>query len=499
MLRRRMLPYLLGTGASAPRETSAVHPNPRHVERVGLTERSVAPVELTVEQGIGRGMALGGDAVFALGDGRVVFVPRGAPGDVADISLTAVTRGVQHGRLITLHQPGPGRVEPPCPFFRAGCGGCQWQQLSYEAQLAEKQQLLRETLRRLGKLDAIPLLDPIPAPDPWHYRAAIQLHVDPDGHVAFTGAHSHDLVPIDACLIAHPLLNRLIAALGSPIAQAILRDRVAAIRTVSARVAAADGKDQLLLLIQSQGGRPRSARRLVEALRLELPEIASASLLALPEEEASPRRQRGQPVLQSLFGEPFVPHAAAGKRFFVGPLAFFQVHTAQTERLLAIVRAVIAAERPQGLLDLYCGVGLFALSMADLAGEVIGYESQPEAIRLAERALEAQLALHPVGSTGANARVRFHRADVETLQPDDLRGADVVIVDPPRAGLPAKLIDSLLAADSRCLIYVSCEPSSLARDLRRLTTGSWRLDSVQLLDMFPQTYHIESVSVLRRR
>ncbi len=462
-----------------------------------MTERSVAPPDLTSEQGIGRGMALGGDAVFALADGRVVFVPRGAPGDVADLSLTAVIRGVQHGHLTTLHAPGPGRVEPPCPFFRAGCGGCQWQQLSYEAQLAEKQQLLRETLRRLGKLDAIPLLDPLPAPDPWHYRAAIQLHVDPDGHVAFTGVHSHDLIPIDACLIAHPLLNRLIAALGSPIALAILRDRVAAIRTVSARVASADGQDQLLLLFQSQGGRPRSARRLVEALRLELPEITSASLLALPEEEASPSR-RGQPVLQPLVGEPFLPHEAGGKRFFVGPLAFFQVHAEQTERLLAIVRDVIAAERPQGLLDLYCGSGLFALTMADLVGEVIGYESQPEAIRLAERALEAQLVLHPAGSKGANARVRFHRADVETLQPDDLRGADVVILDPPRAGLPGQLIDSLLASDPRCLIYVSCEPSSLARDLRRLTTGGWRLDSVQVLDMFPQTYHIESISVLRR-
>ncbi|HEY8741759.1 MAG TPA: hypothetical protein VIU62_01575, partial [Chloroflexota bacterium] len=343
-----------------------------------MTERSVAPTVELVEQGTGRGMALGGDAVFALTDGRVVFVPRGAPGDVAAIALTAVTRGVQHGHLKTLQQPGPGRVEPPCPYFRAGCGGCQWQQLSYETQLAEKQQLLRETLRRLGKLDPIPLLDALPAPDPWHYRAAIQLHVDPDGHVAFTGAHSHDLVPIDACLIAHPLLNRLIAALRSPIAQAILRDRVAAIRTVSARVASADGQDHLLLLIQSQGGRPRSARRLVETLRLDLPEITSASLLALPEEDATPQR-RGQPVLQPLVGEPFLPHEAGGKRFFVGPMAFFQVHAEQTERLLAIVREVIAAERPQGLLDVYCGSGLFALSMADLAGEVIGYESQSEA------------------------------------------------------------------------------------------------------------------------
>jgi 23S rRNA (uracil1939-C5)-methyltransferase len=449
-----------------------------------------------MERGVARGMALGGDAVFALGDGRVVFVPRGAPGDVAEIEIAGTTRGVLHGTLADIAQPGPGRVEPPCPFFRAGCGGCQWQQLDYATQLAQKQEILGETLRRLGKLESIPLLDPIPAPDPWHYRAAIQLHVNAEGQVAFSGVHSHDLVAIDACLIAQPLLNRLIAALRSPLAEAILRDRVAGIRSISARVAAADGQERLLLLIQSKGGRLRSSRRLVETLRQELPEIDSASLLALPDDDAPKRR--GLPVLQTLIGEPFLAHDVAGQRFFVGPLAFFQVHAEQTERLLTIVRQVIAAERPAGLLDLYCGVGLFALAMADLAGEVIGYEAQPEAIGLAERALETQLSLHPAGTGGANARVRFHRAEVETLHPDDLRGAGVVILDPPRAGLPVQLIDSVMASDPRCLIYVSCEPSSLARDLRRLTDGGWRLDSVQLLDMFPQTYHIESVSVLRR-
>ena len=457
-----------------------------------MTEINVAPKGAAREQGISRGMALGGDAVFALDDGRVVFVPRGAPGDVAEIEIGGTTRGVLHGRLASIEQPGPGRVEAPCPFFRAGCGGCQWQQLDYATQLDQKQQILGETLRRLGKLESIPLLDPIPAPDAWHYRSAIQLHVDLEGRVAFTGAHSHDLVAIDACLIAHPLLNRLIAALRSPLAEAILRDRVAGIRSIAARVAAADGQERLLLLIQSKDGRIRSSRRLVEALRMELPEIASASLLALPADDAPKRR--GLPVLQSLVGEPFLPHDMAGQRFFVGPSAFFQVHAEQTERLLSIVREVVATERPDGLLDLYCGVGLFALTTADLAGEVIGYESQPEALRLAERALETQLSLHP----GGNARIRFHRADVEALLPDDLRGAGVVILDPPRAGLPTQLIESLLTSDPRCVIYVSCEPSSLARDLRRLTDGGFRLNSVQLLDMFPQTYHIESVSVLRR-
>lgn len=451
----------------------------------------------TPVRGTGRAMALGGDTVFALEDGRVVFVPRGAPGDVADIALTGTVRGVLHGQIVTLHTPGPQRVEPPCPFFRAGCGGCQWQQLSYDAQVEQKQQILRETLRRIGKLEDVPLLPPLAAPDPWHYRTAIQLHIDAEGKVAFASIHSHDLIPIDSCPIADPLLNRLIEALNGPLVRAILRDRVAAIQSVAARVATAEGEDHLLLLVRTRGGRTRAARRLIEALRAEVPEVASASLLDEPEEPASARR-RTPPVLQHLYGETSLAHEVGGRRFYVGPQAFFQVNAPQTERLVELVRAIIAAERPQGFLDLYSGVGLFARSVSGLAGEVIGYEEQPEAVALAERALEYQALLQTGAQANADARVRFHRSSVETLRREDILGAQVVLLDPPRAGLPGPLIDSLVAAAPRCLIYVSCEPSSLARDLRRLTGAGWTLDSVQLLDMFPQTYHVESISVLGR-
>jgi 23S rRNA (uracil-5-)-methyltransferase RumA len=448
-------------------------------------------------RGTGRAMALGGDAVFALEDGRVVFVPRGAPGDVADITLTGTVRGVLHGEIVALEKPGPGRSAPPCSFFRAGCGGCQWQQLSYDSQVEQKQQILQETLRRIGKLEDVPLLPPLAAPDPWHYRTAIQLHVNPEGQVAFAGIHSHDLIPIDSCPIADPLLNRLIAALNGALVRAILRDRVAAIQTISARVATAEGEDRLLLLLRTRGGRTRSARRLIEALRADLPEVAGASLLDEPEEVAPARRRRA-PVLQHLYGEPYLAHEVGGRRFYVGPLAFFQVNAPQTERLVDMVRQIVAGEQPRGFLDLYCGVGLFARSVADLAGEVIGYEEQPEAISLAERALEYQALLQTGDQANADTKVRFHRSSVETLRREDILGAQVVLLDPPRAGLPGQLIDSLIAAAPRCLIYVSCEPSSLARDLRRLTGAGWTLDSVQLLDMFPQTYHVESVSVLRR-
>ena len=446
-------------------------------------ERSV-PSRETVT-GRARGMALGGDAVFVLEDGRVVFVPRGAPGDVAELALDGKRRGVWQGRLAALRETGPDRVEAPCPFFHAGCGGCQWQQLGYAAQVAQKQQLLSETLHRLGKLDAIPLIPPLPAPSPWHYRTAIEVHVDADGCPAFMAARSHVLVPVDHCLISHPLLERLLAALGSPLARTILHDRETGLATVAGRVASADGVDRLLLTLHAPNGKRRPARRLATELQRLVPEVASVWHLAEQED--------GIPAASLLVGERYLPHVVGGRRFFLGPRSFFQVNQVQTETLVRLVRGVVQQEPPRKVVDLFCGVGLFALSVADLAEQVIGVEVEAEAVRLAERALEqSDPARPPLG------RVEFLRAAAEEVSAEVLQEADMVILDPPRSGLPDSLIDRLVAQPPRCLIYVSCEPSTLARDLRRLTGAGWQLASVELVDLFPQTYHIESVTVLRR-
>lgn len=451
---------------------------------MGESGRKQAPA--LPARGTARGMALGGEAVFALEDGPVVFVPRGAPGDVAELAVDGSTRGVLRGRLARLERPGPGRVEPPCPFFRAGCGGCQWQQLDDATQLEQKQTLLGETLRRLGKLEAVPLLAPVAAAEPWHYRASLQVHLAADGQVAFAAAHSHDLVPIDHCPIAHPLLNRAIAALAAPLARAILRDAVAAVGGIGLRVASAGGEDRLLMVLQSAGGRTRYARRLVAEVQQQVPELASAWFL---DSEAAGRKGAvARPEL--LAGQPALPHEVGGERFYIGPQAFFQVNTAQAAHLVGLVRQALRAARPRTVLDLYCGVGLFALSIRDLAEQVMGLDSEEEAVLLAQRALEER----PDGG----AEVSFYRAEAEETPEGILAGSDAVLLDPPRSGLSAALLDRLIANPAPLLIYVSCEPSTLARDLRRLSGAGWRLESVQLIDLFPQTYHIESVSVLKR-
>lgn len=456
-----------------------------------MTETS-SPLGATV-RAVGRGMALGGEAVYAPADGPVIFVPRGAPGDVAEIAVTGARQGVRRGRLAEIVQPGPGRVEPPCQYFRAGCGGCQWQQLDYATQLAEKQTLLRETLRRLGKLDPLPLAEPLAAPEPWRYRSSIQLHIDADGRPAYAAAHSHDLIAVDDCPIAHPLLGRLLGALTAPLPRAILRDHVAAIRGLSARVCRADDNDALMLVVESAGGRPRSTERLAAALREALPELASVWLRLLPPEGASRRRQARWDLLH---GTEALAQEVEGRRFYVGPRSFFQVNPAQTGALVRVVRAAVRAARPRLLVDLFSGVGLFALSAADLAEDVVGVEAEPEAVALARRAAEEAATLRGRGELAA--RVRFLCAEAEEIEVADLRQADAVILDPPRAGLSAPLIDTLVAAAPPTLLYVSCEPSTLARDLRRFTGAGWRLASVQLVDLFPQTFHIESVAVLRR-
>jgi len=440
-------------------------------------------------------MALGGDAVFRLDDGRVAFAPLGAPEDVADVEILGAARGVLRGRLAGVVEPGPGRVPPPCPFFLAGCGGCQWQQLAYATQLEQKQHLLRETLRRLGKLQDVPLSEPAPAPAVWAYRDAVQLHVDAGGAIGFTMAHSHQVVPVDRCLIAHPLLNDLITALNAPLARAILRDRVAAIRSIAARVATAAGQARLQLVIGADGGRPRSARRLVDELQRAVPAVASAWLAFGGEGTDADALRRGAPVL--LAGEATLPLDVGRWRFFMGPRAFFQVNSAQARRLVDIVRDIIQRERPQTLLDLFCGVGLFSVSAADLVPDILAVEAQQDTVDLARQAWDHHLREHEDEAV-QNGRVRFVAAEAEAVPFDILRSADLVMMDPPRSGLPGRLIDRLVAAEPPLLLYISCEPSTLARDLRRLTGAGWQLSSVQLVDLFPQTYHIESVSVLRR-
>jgi 23S rRNA (uracil1939-C5)-methyltransferase len=418
-----------------------------------VTDESVS-VELT-------DAAFGGEAIGHLPDGRVVFVPKALPGETARVRLLQERRDFARAELEELQRPAPGRVEPSCPYYTAGCGGCSWQHAEYALQLQLKEHIVADQLRRIGHFaDAVDLVRPaIGMLEPWHYRNQARFTVGRRfGELCFTYRSSHRLMRIDHCWIVHPRINEVVE-----VAQGRLSSLGRRIHQVSIRVGANTG--QLL----------------VSPALPEVPEIES--------------------------GQPFLEEELLGRRFRLEPPSFFQVNTRREVRDLpaAIGRArlprpadgvsmaellalmVLDRLEPQPdqlVIDAYSGVGTFALLLAPLVHEVIGIEEARSAIRDAVYN----------GRDVPNAR--FIQGKTEAVLPALSEEPDSVVLDPARMGCDPAVLDALLRIRPRRVVYVSCDPSTLARDLRILVGGGYTVHEVQPLDMFPQTYHIECVATL---
>ncbi len=412
--------------------------------------------------------AFGGEAIGHLPDGRVVFVSRGLPGEAGLVRLSETRRDFARGELETLERGVPGRVEAPCPYYAAGCGGCSWQHADYPLQLRLKEQIVVDQLRRIGHFaDAEALVRPaIGMHNPWQYRNQARFTVGRRfGELCFTFRASHRLVRIDHCLIVHPRINALLE-----VAQGRLSALGRRIHQVSIRVGANTG-DYLI----------------------------SPALPEVPELES---------------GQPWMEEALLGRRFRLEPPSFFQVNTlretrelpptirtahlplpsdgvSMAELLALLVLDRLEPWRDQTVVDAYSGVGTFALLAAPLVRSVVGIEEAKSAVRDAEY----------------NARdvpnARFVLAKTESALSEVLRSAaassaaaQAVVLDPARVGCHPDVLQALLEQRPQRVVYVSCDPSTLARDLHILTAGGFSLSEVQPLDMFPQTYHIECVATL---
>src|SRR5579859_3177310 len=407
--------------------------------------------------------AFGGEAIGHLPDGRVVFVPRTLPGEMALVHVQQDRRDFARAELATLERSAPGRVEPLCPYFSAGCGGCSWQHAEYALQLQLKQQVVADQLRRLGHfVDAADVVRPaIGMVDPWHYRNQARFTVGRRfGELCFTYRATHRLLRVDHCWILQPAINATLEALQGRLSSLGRR-----IHQVSIRVGANTGE------------------LLVAPALPEAPEVES--------------------------GQPFFEEELLGYRFRLQSPSFFQVNTRRELRPLpaatstawlplpdeglsmAELLALLVIDRLQPepshvIVDAYSGVGTFALLMAPLVREVIGIE-------------EARSAVRDANYNGRDVpNARFVQARTEVVLPSmelDQR-VDGVVLDPARVGCHPDVLDALLSLRPRRLVYVSCDPSTLARDLRILVDGGYTLHEVQPLDMFPQTYHIENVATL---
>jgi len=400
-----------------------------------------------------------GGAALGRHEGRVIFVPYALPGETARVEITEDKGRYAFARLVEVLEPSPDRAEPPCPHFSpTGCGGCQWQHARYEAQLRFKTEIVAEQLTRIGKIAApLPvrqagLVHPtLPDGSGWAYRNHAQFHPSPDGGLGFQSAASHETVAIDECPILHPLLSDLYDALDLDL-EGLLR--------LSLRVGAAT--EDLMLIFEMEDDLP-------PALEIDLP-VSCVLLLS-------------DGVHVNLIGHNHITETVAGHTYRISAPSFFQVNTPQAAQLVRLVTEYLDLQGDEAVLDAYCGVGLFTTHLAERAGLVIGVEQSPAAV--------ADL----LENTAEQDNVDVIEGPVEAVLPDLDIPFDAAVVDPPRAGLDRFALDALVERRPARLVYVSCDPATLARDAQRLVRGGYSLVQVQPVDMFPQTHHVESVAL----
>lgn len=407
------------------------------------------------------------------GSGKSVFIPFVLPGEQVEAEVTEEKHSFARARLESVIAASPLRIQPTCPYFQR-CGGCQYQHTSYENQLAIKAEILRETLRRTAKLE-LPCELQIHASPPWNYRNRTRLKVQiaPAFALGYYRLRSHDLLPVEHCPISSPLINQAIATFSSRGSAIGFPDSLREVELF-----ANDADDAVLAeLYLAYGASTKQAQQACEAVSSLLPQLRGAVAF-----EAMREGQFADPKKLAESGNSSLSYTAGTFSFKVSAGSFFQANRFLLSDLIKIV-----TEAPSGklALDLYAGVGLFSVLLAQSFAQVI--------------AVEASQTSHGDLRHNAPPEVKAVRATVDQfLGKHSGLKPDLVIADPPRGGLGENVVRGLAQMGAPRLTYVSCDPATLARDLRSLVSLGYRIEQAHLLDMFPQTFHIESVFHLAR-
>ena len=402
-------------------------------------------------------------------NGVVTFVHRGAPGEAVQVEITEVKKRHLHAQINDIISPSPDRCPPPCPYFDDGCGGCQWQHINVDAQLDAKARVLIEALNRIGGLSSLPNITCHPAPQPLGYRNNIRLTVTavkPRVEFGFKQEGSHQVLPIDRCEIALPTINHAVPQ----VADLIKNLRCFQVNELTLRASVTTG-EVMLILIFPKKHKPRL--KFTDRDLLNYPAIHSIYMQS---------GERGKPV--QIAGKPTLSETVSGLSFEIGPETFFQNNLAGLEQLADIIRRYIGAHPPTVAIDAHCGVGAFTLPVAQTAKAAFGIDLQAEAVTLATSNAKAN------DIRNVNFRVG-HLAKLGSVK------ADLVLLDPPRAGCWSEDLEALDRIAPQQLLYIACNPATLARDLSKLST-SYEVASLDLVDLFPMTYHFETVVGLQR-
>ncbi|MEP6946500.1 MAG: class I SAM-dependent RNA methyltransferase [Acidobacteriota bacterium] len=384
-------------------------------------------LDVRIEKIVPRGLGL------AFAEKLTIFVPLAAPGDHVRVRINDLKKRTAFAEIVEVIEASPVRTEPPCPYFGI-CGGCDFQQLTYEAQLAAKVEIIRDCLHRLAKIEFAGEIRMIPSPKPLEYRSRAKWHVDRDARkLGYFKRYSHEVIDVDTCPILTPTLQGELTRLRSTLEwNTMWSDRL------EIEAASGDG-DQT--------------------------SVYSAELLEQTRE---------------------IEVTAHDDKFGFSAQSFFQGNQLLIGKL---IDSALTSSKGDKALDLYCGVGLFAIPMARRFAQVIGVEGNSDAI----------------GFARMNARsARFDnlsfvsRSVGEFLESHELSNTDMVLLDPPRSGTEKNVIRDIARLKPKQIAYVSCEPSILARDLAVFITAGYKIDNITALDLFPQTHHVETVARLSR-
>jgi 23S rRNA (uracil1939-C5)-methyltransferase len=439
---------------------------------------------LTIEK-----LIYGGDGLARLpaddrGRGKAVFVPFVLADEKIDASLTEQKSGFARAKVDSIVEPSPNRIQPGCPYF-GRCGGCHYQHTDYDHQLKIKEEILRENLRRIAKLELQRGIDVHPSP-PWNYRnrARLQVRAQPEFLAGYFQLASHDVLAVEECPISSPLINRGIAALWKIGRSGNLPDGLREVEFF----ANADDTQVLVELWYAAGARRAAVRTWAEDFSAAMPQIAG--IVAFRAHQ--PGERAGiQPQALLSHGEQSLTYKTELAPYRVTAGSFFQTNRHLTSEL---VKVVTQGRSGQRALDLYAGAGLFSTVLARDFHHIVSVEpSQPAAADLQYNSLPNGEVIQATTDQYLNCSEKPERAGKGPVPPHSVPKPDVAVVDPPRSGLGEHVARALAKLGAPRLTYVSCDPATLARDLVPLLAGGYRVEQVHLLDLFPQTYHMETV------
>lgn len=423
-------------------------------------------------------------------EGYPLFIPNVLPGEEIEVQVTKTNKKYGFAKLIDVKKASPDRIDPPCPVFW-DCGGCQLQHLSYEGQLVQKRKTVRDVMDRIGKLPHVPV-HPVKGMDnPWRYRNKSQIPFSERNGKTVAGFYetrTHDIVDTNQCIIQTEEADALMATIKHKLHELGLHayDEVkhrGMLRHLVVRKARATGEVMVVLVTRTKNLAQKEA--IIDVVKTVVPDVTSIML------NVNSKKTNvifGDETIL-LYGKPVIVDKIGDTQFEISARSFYQINPEQTEALYGQALEYAQLTGDETVIDAYCGIGTISLFLAKQAKEVYGVEIVPQAIEDAKRNAE----LNQIENA------YFEAGPAEVVIPNWYKSGkkfDVLVVDPPRKGCDEQLLNTILTHKPGRIVYVSCNPATLARDLRILEDGGYRTQEVQPVDMFPHSSHIECVAYL---